>query len=185
MSDAFIAWHCGAQRGQVSATCWSEAPSAGQSLVHVSKHLIWGEQEWGQKWLCWRVILRIKWECRRKHLSSTSLLLRFCPFTAWVSVWLGFFYVSVSAEIWVTDDRFEWWPQYLQLSEHNMKFNVALKGCKKTRPKQFLVVSLKKYLRLSSEVEEPSNYLSVIFLKMLWYHGDELLIKLQSNGESF
>lgn len=82
---------------------------------------------------------------------------------------LGFllFYVSASAENWVMDDRFEWWPQYLQLSQHNMRsvswLSLTLKGDKETRPKQFLPLFLKKYCLLSLEFGEPSNYLSVLF----------------------
>ena len=78
-----------------------------------------------------------------------------------------FFYISASTENWVMDDRFEWWPQYLQLSEHNMGpiswLSLALKGDKETRPEQFLPLFLKKYSLLSLELGEPSNYLSVLF----------------------
>lgn len=167
MSDAFRAQQCGAQlRASLCHVLILESllqdrvqrMSANRSfLVNVNR----GNSD---------VVRESFWGLNGSAEESSAFLhpVPFC--LGFVPSQLGFpffFYVSASAKTWVVGDRFEWWPQYLQLSEHNMRpiscLSLTLKGDKETRPKQFLLVFLKKYSLLSLEVGEPSNYLSVLF----------------------
>lgn len=161
MSDVFRAWHRGALLSarlchvlilepllQHGVQCMSANSSFS---VNVNRgNMMCSESFWG---------LNGSAEESNAFLHPVPFCLGFVP----SQLGFLFFYVGASAKSWVVGDRFEWWPQYLQLSEHSMRpiswLSLTLKSDKETRLKQFLLVFLKKYLLLSLEVGEPSNYL--------------------------